>query len=78
MDSLDLSVQNHSEFNQICQKLKLMLKEQRDKIRENNNIATEKDVIVKRIKILNVSLNISVETVYLQTILSIQIFNIRK
>lgn len=60
MDSLDLSVQNHSEFNQICQKLKLMLKEQRDKIRENNNIAAEKDVIIKRITILKVSMNSSV------------------
>lgn len=57
MDSLDLSVQNHSEFNQICQKLKLMLKEQRDKIRENNNVAAEKDVIVKKITTFKVSVD---------------------
>jgi len=56
MDSLELSVQNHSEFNNICQKLKLMLKEQRDKIRENDNIATEKDNIVKKMNILKVNI----------------------
>lgn len=55
MDSLELSVQNHSEFNHICQKLKLMLKEQRDKIRENDSIAAEKENIVKRINILKVN-----------------------
>lgn len=57
MDSLELSVQNHFEFNQVCQKLKLMLKEQRDKIRENDNVAVEKDVIVKKINTLKVNIN---------------------
>lgn len=56
MDSLELSVQNHSEFNDVCQKLKMILKEQRDKIRENDNIAAEKDVIVKKINLLKVSI----------------------
>jgi len=56
MDSLEHSVQNHSEFNHVCQELKLMLKEQRDKIRENDNIAVEKDVIVKQINILKVNI----------------------
>lgn len=54
MDSLELSVQNHSDFNQVCQKLKLMLKEHRDKIRENDNIAVEKDIIVKKINTFKV------------------------
>jgi len=58
MNSLELSVQNHSEFNHICQKLKLILKEQRDKIRENDSIAAEKDNIVKKINIFKVN-NIS-------------------
>lgn len=56
MDSLELSVQNHFEFNQVCQKLKLILKEQRDKIRENDNVAVEKDVIIKKINTLKVSI----------------------
>lgn len=55
MDSLELSVQNHSEFNQVCQKLKLILKEQCDKIRENDSIAAEKDNIVKKINIFRVN-----------------------
>jgi len=55
MDSLELSVQNHSEFNHICQKLKLILKEQRDKIRENDSIAAEKENIVKKINLLKVN-----------------------
>lgn len=54
MDSLENSVQNHSEFNKICQKLKLVIKEQRDKIRENDNIIAEKDIIVKKINTLKV------------------------
>jgi len=58
MDSLEHSVQNHSEFNHVCQKLKLMLKEQRDKIRENDNIAAEKDIIVKKINIFKVNIYI--------------------
>lgn len=56
MDSLELSVQNHFEFNQVCQKLKSMLKEQRDKIRENDNIAVEKDIIVKKINTFKVNI----------------------
>jgi len=56
MDSLELSVQNHSEFNQVCQKLKLNLKEQLDKIRENDSIAAEKDNIVKKINIFRVNI----------------------
>lgn len=56
MDALELSVQNHFEFNQVCQKLKLMLKEQRDKIRENDNVAVEKDFIVKKINTFKVSI----------------------
>jgi hypothetical protein len=78
MDSLDLSVQNHSEFNQICQKLKLMLKEQRNKIRENNNISAEKDVIIKRITILKVSMNSNVPINSLLTNNCISIYNLRK
>lgn len=54
MDSLDISVQNHSEFHNICQKLKLMLKEQREKMRENENITAEKDIIIKKINIFKV------------------------
>lgn len=56
MDSLELSVQNHSEFNQVCQKLKLILKEQCDKIRENDSVAAEKDNIVKKINIFRVNI----------------------
>lgn len=55
MDSLEHSVQNHTEFNLVCQKLKLVLKEQRDKIRENENIAVEKDIIVSKINIFKVN-----------------------
>lgn len=58
MDSLENSVQNHSEFNQVCQKLKQMSKEQHDKIRENDNIAAEKDIIVKKINIFKVNIYI--------------------
>lgn len=55
MDTLELSVQNHTEFHNVCQKLKLMLKEQREKIRENENIAVERDIIVKKIVIFKVN-----------------------
>lgn len=56
MNSLELSVQNHSEFNNVCQKLKLMLKEQRDKIRENDSIAAEKDIVIKKINTFKVNI----------------------
>lgn len=56
MDSLELSVKNHSEFNQVCQKLKLILKEQRDKIGKNDSIAAEKDIIIKKINLLRVNI----------------------
>lgn len=55
MESLEHSVQNHSEFNQVCQKLKLLLKEQRDKIREYDKIVGEKDAISQKINILKVN-----------------------
>lgn len=55
MESLEYSVQNHSEFNQVCQKLKLLLKEQRDKIRKNDNTTGEKDAISQKINIFKVN-----------------------
>jgi len=55
MESLEFSVQNHSEFNKLCQKLKLVSKEQRDKIKENDNVFGEKDVISKKINIFKVN-----------------------
>lgn len=55
MESLEFSVQNHSEFNQLCQKLKLVSKEQRDKIKENDNVSGEKDVISKKINTFKVN-----------------------
>lgn len=55
MESLELSVSNHSEFNNTCQKLKLILKEQRDKIKENENVSGEKDIIVKKINLFKVN-----------------------
>lgn len=64
MDSLELSVQNHSEFHNLCQKLKLILKEQREKIRENENTAAEKDIIAKKIDIFKVN-NIHLKFNYL-------------
>jgi len=55
MESLEFSVQNHLEFNQVCQKLKLILKEQYDKIREIDNTAVEKDIIIKKINTFKVN-----------------------
>lgn len=57
MESLEFSVQNHSEFNKVCQKLKVILKEQRDKIRENDNITVEKDIIIQKINFFKVSVH---------------------